>query len=276
MDGKRVLVTGSGTGIGKGIALEFAERRAAVALHYSHSAAGAQQAVQEITGSGGRAKAFKADFTRIDEVRNLASQAVDFLGGLDVLINNAGITVNLPFQQVTAEQFDTLYSVNVKAQFFLTQAVLPVMIKQKQGVVINLTSVHAYGGLREHSVYAGTKGAIVAYTRELGVELAPKGIRVNAIAPGWILVENQQKALGEDFDWEAAGRVLPAGFVGSPRDIGRLAVFLASDEARFIVGQTFIADGGQTAILPATGDFRAPMGVQFGQGYVPGLGRDPI
>jgi NAD(P)-dependent dehydrogenase (short-subunit alcohol dehydrogenase family) len=273
MDGKRVLVTGAGTGIGRGVALEFAREGAAVALHYSHSGSGAESAVQEILGSGGKAKAFKADFTAIEPVRQLARDAVGFLGGLDVLINNAGITMNMPFEQVTPEQFDTLYNVNVRAQFFLTQALVPALAERGKGSVINLTSVHAFAGMTEHSVYAGTKGAIVAYTRELSLELIQKGIRMNAIAPGWIFVENHRKVLGDQFDTTAAGKTIPSGFLGAPRDIGQLAVFLASDEARFMVGQTLIIDGGMLAIMPTTGDFRVKRPEQWGAGYVAGLGQ---
>lgn len=267
MEGKRVLVTGSGTGIGRGVALEFAAEGASVALHYAHSEAGARSAADEIRGAGGKAKAFKADLANLDQVRGLAVMALDSLGGIDVLVNNAGITMNRPFEKVTPEQFDTLYHVNVRGMFFLTQAIVPPMIEQGHGVVINVSSVHAFAGMTEHTVYAGTKAAIVAFTRVLALEMAPKGIRVNAIAPGWVLVENHLKMM-QDFDPSVAGRDIPAGFIGDPRDVGRLALFLASDEARYIIGQTFIIDGGQTAIMPLTGDIREPRKHQFGQGYV--------
>jgi NAD(P)-dependent dehydrogenase (short-subunit alcohol dehydrogenase family) len=269
MEGKRVLVTGSGTGIGRGVALEFAAEGASVALHYAHSEAGARSAADEIRGAGGKAEAFKADLANLDQVRGLAVMALDFLGGIDVLVNNAGITMNRPFGKVTPEQFDTLYHVNVRGLFFLTQAVLPAMLAQGHGVVINLSSVHAYSGAIEHTVYAGTKAAIVAFTRVLALEMAPKGIRVNAIAPGWVLVENHLKVM-EDFDPREVSRTIPAGIIGDPRDIGRLAIFLASDEARYIIGQTYVIDGGQTAIMPLV-DSREPNPYQFGQGYVPDL-----
>ena len=234
------------------------------------AAPGAQSAVAEIRQAGGTAEAFKANFNDIAQVRGLAAQAIEFLGGLDVLVNNAGITMNLPFEQVTVEQFDTLYNVNIRGMFFLTQAALPALSKQRQGVVINLASVHAFAGMTEHTVYAGTKGAIVAFTRVLALELALKGVRVNAIAPGWILVENHLKALA-NFDEATSAATIPAGFIGKPSDLGRLAVFLASDDARYIVGQTLVFDGGQMAIMPNTGDFREPRQDHWGRGYVPGL-----
>lgn len=271
MEGTNVLVTGSGTGIGRGIALEFAKEGACVALHYAHSEIGARSTVAEIRRTGGKADAFKADLADIGQVRELAAQALAFLGGIDVLVNNAGITMNKPFAQVTPEQFDTLFHVNIRGMFFLTQSVIPSMIEQGQGAVINLTSVHAFAGMTEHTVYAGTKAAIVGFTRVLALELAPKGIRVNAIAPGWVLVENHLKVLGEDLDQEAAASTIPAGLIGAPKDIAQLAVFLASAQNRYIIGQTLVIDGGMLAIMPLSGDFREPRQEQWGQGYVPGL-----
>jgi glucose 1-dehydrogenase/3-oxoacyl-[acyl-carrier protein] reductase len=170
---------------------------------------------------------------------------------------------------VTPEQFDTLYNVNIRAQFFLTQATLSQLI-ESQGIVINLTSIHAFEAYPEHSVYAGTKGAIVAYTRELSIELAVKGVRVNAIAPGAVEVENHYKAV-PDYDPKANGQMIPCGFEGVPLDIARVAVFLASDDARYIVGQTLIVDGGTTSWMPFNDDFRKRGDVRFGKGYVPGI-----
>lgn len=270
MEGQRVLVTGSGTGIGRGVALEFAREGAGVVLHYAHSSDGAASAVDEIRSAGGTAELFQADLADMAQVKGLAAQAIDFLGGLDVLVNNAGITMNKPFLDVTPEQFDTLYNVNIRGMYFLTQAVVPTMIEQGGGAVINLTSVHAFAGMTEHTIYAGTKAAIVGFTRVLALELATKGVRVNAIAPGWILVENHLKVLGE-FDQQEAASTIPAGVIGAPRDIGKLALFLASDESRYIVGQTIVIDGGMLAIMPLSGDFRDPRQEQWGQGYVPGL-----
>lgn len=269
MAGKKVLVTGSGTGIGREVALEFAREGARVALHYTHSEKGAASAVQEILADGGEAAAFKADFASMEDVRQLGNQAFEFLGGIDVLVNNAGISFNLPFEEVTSDQFDLLYNVNVRGPFFLTQAAVALM-EEQGGVVINTSSVHAYEGMVEHSIYAGTKGAIVAYTRQLAVELAPRGVRVNAIAPGAIVVDNYFKA-DPDFDVEGTARTIPCGFIGLPLDIARAAIFLASDDARFIIGQTIIVDGGTTSWMPFTEGFRGRIKGQFGTGYVPGF-----
>jgi len=271
--GKRALVTGSGTGIGREIALEFARQGADVVLHYAHAEAGAGTAVEEIRAMGRRAAVFQADFDRVDEVQRLARQTIEFLGGIDCLVNNAGITFNQPFLNVKPEQFDRMFHVNVRAQYFLLQAVAADMLQHGGGSVCNLTSVHGLQGAPEHSVYAGTKGAIIAYTRALAVEVAHKGIRVNAIAPGCVPVENYRKAM-PDFD---AGRaeqwidLIPLGRAGTPLDIAQLAVFLCSDEAQFIIGQTIVADGGTVALMSLISDFRNTSTARFGTGYLPGV-----
>lgn len=267
LEGKKVLVTGAGTGIGQGIALAFARAGADVVLHYS-SSGGAESAAQSICGWGRKAAAVRGDFRTLEGVRQTARAAQEFLGGIDILINNAGITANAPFEEVTPEEFDTLFHVNVRAQFFLTQALVPEMARKGKGIVVNLTSVHAYTGLTEHAVYAATKAAIVSYTRVAALELIQKGIRMNAIAPGWIFVENHSVTLGEGFDFEAAGRGIPAGFLGTPNDVANLALFLASDASRYIVGQTIICDGGQTSVMPLTGDFRGRRNEKWGSRYL--------
>lgn len=271
--GKKALVTGAGTGIGREVALEFARQGADVALHY-YIEEGAKTAAEEIRGMGRRAECFQANFNNVDEAVDLAQQAIDFLGGIHCLVNNAGITMNKPFLEVSREQFDTLYHVNVRGHFFLTQRVVKHMLEHGGGAVCNLASIHGLQGAPEHSVYAGTKGAIIASTRALGVELAHQGIRVNAIAPGWITVENYYKAIPGFNEKEAvktAREKVPVARYGTPLDIARLAVFLCSDDAGFIVGQTIVADGGTTALMSLFPDFRAKSKARFGAGYAPGV-----
>ncbi|TFG89490.1 MAG: SDR family oxidoreductase [Gemmatimonadales bacterium] len=273
MSDKRVLVTGAGTGIGRGIALAFAAEGAIVALHYSRSGKGAETAVEEILAGGGKAAAFKADFREVAPIRTLAREAVAFLGGLDVLVNNAGITMNRPFEKTTVEQFDTLYAVNVRAPYFMSQAVVPDLEKSK-GVIINIASIHAFRAFIEHTAYAGTRGAIVTFTRNLAIDLAPRGIRVVGLAPGAVPVPSHFKSSpGIDIEKTIRefGKSIPSGFAGTPRDIGEIAVFLASPAARYIVGQTLVADGGTTTLMHFGEDFKQPMTAQFGQGYVPGV-----
>ena len=274
LQGKRALVTGSGTGIGREVALEFARHGADVVLHYAHSAGGANRAVDEIRQMGRRATVFQADFDCVEEVVRLGDSAIEFLGGVDCLVNNAGITFNKPFLKVTQEQFDRMYHVNIRAQFFLTQGVVDDMLKHGGGAICNITSIHGVQGAPEHSVYAGTKGAIIAYTRALAVELAHKGVRVNAISPGWVTVENYYKVLPgfneEDARKDAAEKV-PLGRAGRPLDIAKLAVFLCSSDSDYIVGQTIVADGGTTSLMSLISDFRHESTARFGKGYLPGV-----
>lgn len=273
LDGKRALVTGSGTGLGHDIALELARQGADVVLHYSHSAAGAEDAVKQIQDMGRRSTAFKADFCDIDQVQELGRQAIGFLGGIDCLVNNAGITFNKRFLKVTREQFDVTYNVNIRAQFFLTQVIVEDMLKHGGGSIVNLTSVHGLSGAPEHSVYAGTKGAVIAYTRTLAVELAHMGVRVNAIAPGMVVVPNYFKydTFTPEAIEQAAHDKIPLGRHGEPVEIGKLAAFLCSDDSGFIVGQTIVADGGTTSLMSLIDDFRNEAPSSLGVGYVPGI-----
>ena len=272
MKGKNVIVTGSGTGIGKEIALEFARSGANVVFHYGHSADGAKGGVEEAKKLGVKSTSIRADFSKLDDVLKLAEEAIAFLGHVDILVNNAGITFNKPFLNVEPEQFKKMYDVNIGAQFFLTQTIVRNMIElDKGGAVCNITSIHGVSGAPEHSVYAGTKGAIIAYTRALAVELAHKGIRVNAIAPGCVPVENYK----EDFpDYDAkefeniVKDMIPVGRSGKPIEIAKLAIFLCSDEAEFIIGQTIIADGGTTSLMSLISDFRNESSAHFGANYL--------
>ena len=248
LQGKRTLVTGSGTGIGREVALEFARQGAGVVLHYSSSREGAESAVEEIKDSGGTASLLQADLGNVDDCVKLVEHAATFLGGLDILVNNAGITEWGPFDDVTQEQFDKLYHVNIRGDFFCAQRAVRHM-SDHGGAIVNMTSVHGLEGQSGHSVYSGTKGAIIAWTRELAVELAPRKIRVNAIAPGWIVVPSHYVRY-ESYSTEEGARQIPYARVGVPLDIAKACVFLASDEADYIVGAVLTVDGGLTALLP--------------------------
>ena len=272
--GKRALVTGSGTGIGREIALEFARQGADVVLHYAQSGEGVFVAEEQILAMGRRCKSIMANFANIDEVKRLADDAIGFLGGIDCLVNNAGITFNKPFGEVTVEQFELIYQVNVRAGFFLTQRVAADMLDHGGGTVCNITSIHGLSGAPEHSVYAGTKGAIIAQTRSLSVELAHKGIRINAIAPGMVIVENYQQAIegfNEDMGRAIAAEKVPLGRSGEKLEIAKLAAFLCSEDSGYIIGQTIVADGGTVSLMSLISDFRNSSTAKFGKGYVPGV-----
>jgi NAD(P)-dependent dehydrogenase (short-subunit alcohol dehydrogenase family) len=272
--GKKALITGSGTGIGREIALEFAREGADVVLHYAHDEKGAQSAAEEIQAIGRQAKAFQADFESAGEAVGLAEQALSFLGRIDCLVNNSGITLNKPFLQTSREHFEILLNVNLRAQFFLTQRVVKAMLEHGGGAICNLTSIHGLQGAPEHTAYAATKGAIIAYTRALAVEFAHKGIRVNAIAPGWVTVQNYYKAIpgfNETDARETARKKVPVARYGVPLDVAKLAVFLCSDDAGYVVGQTLVIDGGTTSLMSLLSDFREASTARFGIGYVPGI-----
>jgi NAD(P)-dependent dehydrogenase (short-subunit alcohol dehydrogenase family) len=272
--GKKALVTGSDTGIGHEIALEFARQGADVVFHYVQSDSGVKAAVEEAKSLGRKSAAFQADFDSLDQVARLADQAGEFLGGVNCLVNNAGVTMNRPFLKVTAEQFDKLFNINFRGPYFLTQKLVEGMLQQGGGVICNMSSVHGLQGVPEHSVYAATKGAIISYTRSLAVELAYKGIRVNAIAPGWVTVENYFKCIPgftKEMAAEAGHKSIPVARCGEPSDIARLAAFLCSDDASYIVGQTIVADGGTTALMSLVSDFRQESTNTFGKGYIPGV-----
>jgi NAD(P)-dependent dehydrogenase (short-subunit alcohol dehydrogenase family) len=271
MKRKRVLVTGSGTGIGKEVGLEFSREGGDVVFHYSGSREGAMAAVEQARRDGAaKVTAIQADFRQANAPGELAAKAIEFLGGIDILVNNAGITMNVPFEDVSAPQFDTLFSVNFRAMYFVTQAAVRTMLQQGGGVIVNIGSIHAYEAYPEHTVYAATKGAIAAFTRVLAIELAPKGIRVNAVVPGAVEVEAHHRIF-PNYDATEFGKAIPTGFVGQPIDIAKAVLFLASDDARYIVGQSLIVDGGTTSWMPFGEGYRQPPGGQFGRGYVPGL-----
>ncbi len=267
LNGLRVLVSGGGVGIGRGLALACAAAGADVVIHCYDELAGAASAEAEIKRMGRRVAVIPADLRRFTEVGRLAEQAILAMGGIDVLINNAGITATRPFLEVQEDWFDSYLAVNLKATYFLTQGIARDMAMRGHGVVINIASLHAFLGRREHSVYAAGKGAIVSLTSQLAVELAPLGIRVNAIAPGTCIGENQLPLVTPEL-LSAGGKALPAGYFSTPQDLGGLAVFLASDAGRYFVGQTLRFDGGYSVLFPNVVDHNAPLPPSYGARYL--------
>jgi glucose 1-dehydrogenase len=181
----------------------------------------------------------------VDECNRVVDEALALLGGLDVLVNNAGVTRSRPFLETDETVYDEMLDLNMKGYFFCAQRALPNMLERGRGSIVNITSVHGSGGLPNHAAYAATKGAIIAFTRSLAIELAPRKIRVNAVGPGIIEVPRYFDI--PNYTTEFGNTLVPVGRVGTPADIGATVAFLASDAADFITGQTLYVDGGTTA-----------------------------
>jgi glucose 1-dehydrogenase len=241
--GRKALVTGAGIGIGQGIALELARQGAAVVLHYAASKAGAEEVAAEIELAGGNASVIGGDLRLAAECSRVVDEAAQRLGGLDVLINNAGVTRAQPFEETTEALYDEMFDLNMKGYFFCAQEAIEYM--GEGASIVNITSVHGRGGFPNHAAYAGTKGAVIAFTRSLAIELAPRRIRVNAIGPG--VVEVPRYAHMPGYTRERGDSMIPLGRVGEPADIGTAVAFLASDAASWITGDTLMVDGGTTA-----------------------------
>jgi glucose 1-dehydrogenase/3-oxoacyl-[acyl-carrier protein] reductase len=242
---RRALVTGAGLGIGQGIAIELARAGYDVAVHYASSRAGADTTVTECEALGARAIAIGGNLREVETCFRVVEEAHEFLGGLDALVNNSGVTRAVNFFETDQALFDEQFEINIRSYFFCAQRAARYMADQGGGAILNISSVHGGGGAPNHVAYAATKGAIVAFTRTLAIELAEKHIRVNCIAPG--LIEVPRYFDMPSYNREFGGTMVPWGRVGLPDDIGKPAVFFLSDNADFITGQTIYVDGGTNA-----------------------------
>jgi 3-oxoacyl-[acyl-carrier protein] reductase len=242
--GKIVLVTGAQRGIGRAIAVRFAAAGADVALNYLDDKAAAESAAAEITALGRRATTIGADISKPEEARRLVADTERALGPIDVLVNNAGIFPRAPFLDLTEETWDAVLDTNLKATFVCAQEAARRMVAAgRPGVIINLSSGAPYRGSMRATAYMASKLGIVGLTRGMARELAPHGIRVNAIAPG--VTNTAMPRLGNTEEALAAlARSNPTGRLAEPEDIADVVVFLATDDARHLVGQLIHVNGG--------------------------------
>ena len=244
LSGKVAVVTGASKGIGAAIAKGLAEAGASVVVNYSSSRAGAEQVVAEIEKAGGKAVALHGSVASAAEVKRLFVEAHEAYGRLDILVNNAGVYAFHPIEDVTEAEFHREFDTNVLGPILATQEAVK-RFGADGGSVINISSVASTKGLAGATVYGATKAALDQITRNHAIELAPRKIRVNTIAPGGVETEGTHTAgiIGSDFEKQMVAET-PLGRLGQPDDIAGVAVFLASDASRWITGERLVASGG--------------------------------
>ena len=245
--GKTAAITGGDQGIGRAIAERLAADGADVALCYRSNQAGAQEVVAAITQLGRSAAAIQCDVGKVADGQRFIASAVEQLGKVDILINNAGLERRADFWEVTEADYDAVLNVNLKGLFFLTQAfVRHRMAAKSEGKVINISSVHEELPFPHFASYCASKGGVKMLTRNLSIELAPLGITINSIAPGAIETPINKTLLNDPAKLNALLENIPLRRLGQPGDVASLASFLASDEASYINGTTLFVDGGLT------------------------------
>jgi len=242
--GRVAVITGAGTGIGVGIAQRLAEEGASIVVSASNSIAGARSLTDEINNNGGSALAVEADFRDPSTASLLVSSATETFGGLDILVNNAGLTLDKPFAETSLNEWTSLFNINVLAMIQTSHAALAPMKQRGRGRIINISSVHSALHSSGHVIYGATKGAVNAFSRALAIELAPKQITVNVIAPGAIYVERYDR---DNRDLKAIQASIPNQKLGLPNDVASAVAYLASDEAHYVTGDVMFVDGGVTA-----------------------------
>ncbi len=242
--GRIAIVTGAGRGIGHGIALGYAREGAKVAL-VSRNPAELQALAQAIRANGGEALVAPADVRDSAAVNAVVEQVVAQWGGVDALVNAAGIPMAVPTTELTDDKWQMTLDININGTFFFCRAVAPHMIAKGRGTIINIGSLHSFQGIPMRAAYAASKGGVLQLTRSLATEWAPHGVRVNCISPGWIRTPLQDEMVRQGrIDRTPIIARTPIRRIGEVSDIVGPAIFLASDESAFIVGEQLIVDGG--------------------------------
>lgn len=242
LTGKTAIVTGASRGIGAAIARRFAEEGANIVVNYSGSQDKAEAVVAEIEQSGGKAIAVKANVADADAVKTLADAAMKEFGSIDILVNNAGITRDNLMMRMKEDEWDDVINTNLKGVFLCTKAVTRQMMKQRAGRIVNIASIVGVMGNAGQANYVAAKAGVIGLTKTTARELASRGITANAVAPGFITTDMTEK-LGGDVQSSMLAQIPLARF-GAPEDVANAALFLASDEASYVTGQTLHLDGG--------------------------------
>ncbi len=244
LEGKVVLITGGSRGIGAAIAAGFAEKRARVAITYRSDKSHAESCSRSIRKMGGECLVLKADVSKPKDVRKAIKTVVHTYGRIDILVNNAGIWRQGAIGSMTERQWDETIDANLKGTFLLCNEVAPLMKKQGNGKIINISSTAGQRGEPYHAHYAASKGGVIAFTKSIAVELAPFNINVNSVSPGWVETDMTAEALGDPKSRLEIDRAIPRGRVAAPADIVGAVLFLSSDSSNHIVGATINVNGG--------------------------------
>ncbi|MBQ2989595.1 MAG: glucose 1-dehydrogenase [Clostridia bacterium] len=239
---KTAVITGASRGIGKACALLFAENGYDLLLCYQSREQEAKAVAEEASACGVRAVTFQMNMESIADCRRTISKAMMEFGGIDVLVCNAGISLPVLFTQTTEEEYDRVFSVNTKGVFFLAQAAAKEMIAAGGGAIVAVSSMWGVAGASGEVAYSASKAAVIGLVKALAKELAPSGIRVNCVAPG--VTDTEMNACYDEDAMEALAERTPLGRIADPREIAEAILFLASEKASFITGQTLTADGG--------------------------------
>jgi glucose 1-dehydrogenase len=246
LQGRRALVTGASSGIGEAIALRLAAAGATVIIVYRSHAAAAKETVANIAALGGKAVCLRADMAKERDIRSLFTQVLKKIGPLDILINSAGMENKHSFLTMPMKDWDQVLSVNLRAVFLCSQLAAQSMVKRKRGVIINISSVHAVLPWIGFAHYCASKGGLEMLMKTMALELAPKGVRVNNVAPGAIATPINESWLHDAAKVRAELKKIPLHRIGRPEEVAGAVLYLASDEASFVTGTTFFIDGGRT------------------------------